>query len=106
MGAKPQPRSLKSYVRAVFKPVARTQQRNTSFPLEMSLRSGRIAEHRQAAAYLAAISSQQERTDIIVRALILHQAVEELSKRQPEILEKCLEDLIEDPDAKTKGQWR
>jgi hypothetical protein len=88
-------RSIGSFLKDELKQLARSQQRNTNFPLEVALRSGRISEHRQAASYLARLGGQQSQADAIVRGLLLLQALEELAKQCPQVLDCRLDQLAE-----------
>lgn len=94
--AKSTDHTLSSYLEGDFKPLARDEQRNTRYPLDGFLKSGRIAEHRSAAELLGSINSQQGRTDMIVRALVLYRALQELGAANPDCLKRTLDELVGD----------
>jgi hypothetical protein len=88
-------RSLGSLLGDQLRPLPPAEQRSSVFPLQMALRSGRIAEHRQAAEYLASLRSQPAQAEAIARALVLLQTFEELAKTSPELRECTLAKLAQ-----------
>lgn len=86
-------RSIRGYLLDALRPVAPSERRATSYPLEVKLSSGRITEHREAAERLSHCKSQQERADTIARALVLMTDIELLIQRCPGILDLDLESL-------------